>query len=99
VKSCFPPDEASTRKPKFWWFGLAVGAAASSVVTIAVVVWEWLENPGGVFRNELGTNWKFISDTAISWFAPTFIYLTLIASAAHLAWWIVRRQRKRGERQ
>jgi hypothetical protein len=84
--------KASARIPKFWWLGLAAGAAASSVVTVVVVIWEWLENPGGIFRNELGTNWLFIYDTAISWFVPTFIYLAVIASAVHLTWWIVRRR-------
>ena len=87
--------EASTRILKFWWLGLALGAAASSVVTIVVVVWEWLENPGGIFRNELETNWKFIYDTAISWFVPTFIYLAVIASVVHLAWWIVSGRRRK----
>jgi hypothetical protein len=84
-------SEAYTPKPVFWWLGLAVGAVMSSIVTIIVVIWEWLENPGGIFRSETGTNWNFVFDTAISWFIPTFIYVALIASTLHLAWWIVRR--------
>lgn len=73
-----------------WWLGIAAGAAISSAVTAIVVVWEWLENPGGIFRGESGTNWGFVFDTAISWFVPTFIYAALVASGLHLAWSLVR---------
>ena len=76
--------------PKPWWLGLAVGAGVSSTVTVIVVVWEWLENPGGIFRNEFGTNWNFVFDTAISWFVPTFVYATLIAAGLQITWSVVR---------
>ena len=85
--------ETSIGIPVFWWLGLALGAAVSSVVTVVVVIWDWLENPGGIFHSEIGTNWKFVFDTAISWFVPTFIYVVIIASALHAAWWIVRKRR------
>ena len=73
-----------------WWFGIAAGAVVSLTVTLIIVVWEWLENPGGIFRDENGTNWNFILDTAISWFVPTFILVGIIASAAHLLWSLIR---------
>ena len=72
-----------------WWFGLAAAAAVALVVTIVVTVWEWLENPGGIFRGEAGTNWGFVYDTAISWFVPTFLAVAVVASALHLAWWLL----------
>ena len=78
--------ESSSRRSVRWWLGIALGAAVSAVVTVVVVIWEWLENPGGIFRNESGTNWQFVLDTAVSWCVPTFIYAAAIASAAHLAW-------------
>ena len=81
---------ASPIVPQPWWLGLAAGAAISSTVTVVIVVWEWLENPGGIFRGESGTNWGFVFDTAISWFVPTFIYAALFASALHLAWSVAR---------
>ena len=56
------------------------------IVTIIIVIWEWVENPGGIFRDASGTNWGFIFETAISWLMPTFGYVTLIAVLIHLAW-------------
>lgn len=76
-----------------WWLGLAVGALVSATVTVIVVVWEWLENPGGIFRSANGTNWGFVYDTAISWLVPTFIYVAVIASVLHLVWFGVGRHR------
>ena len=69
-----------------WWLGPATGVVVSSAVTLFVVTWEWLENPGGIFRGEGGTNWGFVLDTAISWFVPTLIYAALVASGFHIAW-------------
>lgn len=88
-------SNASTLTPALWWLGLAVGAIVSSSVTVIVVVWEWLENPGGIFHSEIGTNWEFVFDTAISWFIPTFVYAAIIVSVLHLAWsFIAKRRRK-----
>lgn len=87
--------KTSTIMPAYWWIGLAVGAAVSASVTVIVVLWEWLENPGGIFHGETGTNWQFVFDTAISWFIPTFVYVTVIASVSHLAWSVVRRYRSK----
>ena len=75
-----------------WWLGPAAGIAIASAVTLFVVAWEWLENPGGIFRGEAGTNWGFVYDTAISWFVPTFLPVAVIASALHLAWWLLRKR-------
>ena len=85
----------SALTPKAWWLGLALGAIVSSSVTVIVVIWEWLENPGGIFHSELETNWKFVFDTAISWFAPTFAYVTIIASGLHLAWSAIEKRRQK----
>ena len=79
--------------PVFWWIGFAVGAASSVSVTVVVVIWEWVENPGGIFHGESGTNWPFVFDTAISWFIPTFVYVAIIVSISHLAWAALRRYR------
>jgi hypothetical protein len=76
-----------------WWIGPATGAVIASAVTFVMVAWEWVENPGGIFRGESGTNWNFVFDTAISWFVPTLINATLIALAVHLAWIFVKKRR------
>lgn len=83
---------ASVFSSALWWLGLAVGGTVSLSVTVIVVIWEWLENPGGIFHSETGTNWEFVFDTAISWFVPTFVYVTIIASVLHLAWSIAEKR-------
>ena len=85
-------DSAQT-SPR-WWLGLALGAAVSTVVTLVIVIWEWLENPGGIFHDESGTRWEFVLDTAVSWFVPTFLYVAVIASVLHLAWSGIKRLRR-----
>jgi len=59
--------------------GLSFGAAAALSVTLVICVREWMENPGGIFRGDDGTNWGFVFDTAISWLIPTFFYAVLFA--------------------
>ena len=75
---------------KRWWLGLAAGAFVSATVTIIMVVWEWVENPGEIFHGEGGTNWGFVFDTAISWLIPTFVYAAVISSILHVAWTAIR---------
>lgn len=67
-------------KAKFFLTGLLFGAAVALSVTLVICVWEWIENPGGIFRGVDGTNWGFVFETAISWLIPTFFY------AAAFAW-------------
>ena len=84
----------SSTRGNFLWFGIATGAVMSFAVTLIVVVWEWLENPGGIFHNKNETNWGFVIDTAISWFVPTFIHFAVIASIGHLLWSAIRKRRR-----
>jgi hypothetical protein len=70
---------------KAWFAGPIIGFVFASVVALVVTVWEWIENPGGIFRGSSGTAWSFIYDTAASWFLPTFIYASVIASIAVVA--------------
>ena len=69
----------------FWLFGLVSGAAVAALVTLIMCVWEWLENPGGIFRDASGTHWNFVYDTAVSWFVPVFGWVTILAALGHLA--------------
>ena len=65
----------------------------SAIVTIIVVVGEWVDNPGGIFRSDAGTHWPFVADTAISWFVPTLVYVSVLVSALQLAWHVAARYR------
>lgn len=88
-------DSMTKNKSTCWWLGLAAGALVSAAVTVIVVVWEWLENPGGIFRSESGTNWGFVFDTTISWLVPTFVYAAVLASVLHAVWLVARRHRRK----
>ena len=79
---------------RFWLFGLAAGAAIATLVTVIMCAWEWLENPGGIFRDASGTNWNFVYDTALSWFLPVFGWVAVIAALTHLAWSRLQKYRK-----
>ncbi|WP_237132726.1 hypothetical protein [Pseudohongiella sp. O18] len=69
---------------KFWLFGPLTGFTFASIAALIFTMWDWLENPGGIFRDANGTNWNFVYDTAVSWFVPTFITVAIIASAGHI---------------
>lgn len=74
----------SDMKNNFCSFGLVVGALVSVLVTLIILVWEWVENQGGIFHDKNGTNWNFVFDTASSWFVPTFMYAALIVTVLYL---------------
>lgn len=86
-------NRLSTGWERFLLFGMVAGAIVSAVITLIVVLWEWLENPGGIFRNDQGTNWQFMFDTTISWFVPVFFCTAIVALIARLAWSAIRHQR------
>ena len=51
--------------------------SALLLATLAALVfttWDWVQNPGGIFRSQGATNWEFVFDTAASWLVPTFAY-------------------------
>jgi ABC-type spermidine/putrescine transport system permease subunit I len=80
-------------RDNFTEFGLTIGLAVSLLVTMVASVWEWVENPGGIFRDDEGTNWQFVFETAWSWLIPTFVYTVVAVSLAHLLWistaWVI----------
>lgn len=58
--------------------GLAIAAG--------VTLWDWVQNPAGIFRGPEGTNWQFVVDTALSWFLPTFLVVAIVGALLHMAW-------------
>ena len=80
-------------KKNFWVFGLTIGFLSAFVITLVITIWEWLENPSGIFHNEDGTNWSFVYDTAISWFVPTFIQISIISATLHIIVTLIKRYR------
>ena len=72
-------------------FGVTVGLALAVVVAVFFATWDWLENPGGIFRGEAGTNWSFVWDTAFSWFLPMVVPCIVAAVGLHALWVSLRR--------
>lgn len=65
-------------------FGAALGVLVAALTSITMTVWDWLENPGGIFRGAEGTHWEFVFETLASWFLPTLFYVAVIAAVCHL---------------
>ena len=72
-------------------------AAATSLLlslqlTLVICLWEWWENPGGIFREAGQTRWDRLGDTAISWFLPGLGYLLAPSFLGH---WLCQRYCRR----
>jgi len=78
---------------KSLWFGLVVSFALSATVTLVICIWEWIENPGGIFHDANGTNWQFIVETGMSWFIPTFLNSLMLTSILHFVFNLASRKR------
>ena len=70
--------------------GLAAiaGLLTGLVVAATMAAVDWHINPGGIFRNDFGTDWAVVAETALSWFWPValaaFLAATLVLYA--FAW-------------
>ena len=54
---------------------------------------EWFENPNSIFHSKSGTNWKFVTDTFFSWFAPLLLLVFPISIVLSIIWYWVKQQR------
>ena len=72
-------------------FGLLVGAIVAVILSSAMTLWDWLENPGGIFRGPDGTHWDFVLETLYSWLLPGFVSAASVAFLGHLALSWIRR--------
>lgn len=70
---------------RFWLFGPTTGLVSAVLAAMVFTILDLVRNYGEVFRDSSGTNWLFVYDTAVSWLLPTFLYVTIVASLAHLA--------------
>lgn len=76
-----------------WYFAIVAGACISVTIALIVVAWEWLENPGEIYRDASGTHWGTVSETAISWLVPAFACTTILALLLYWALSALRRRR------
>ncbi len=68
---------------------LAAGLVCGGLVAVVMMLWEWWENPGGIFRTNDGTHWQFVLETGWSWFMPIALCgaLAYLLLDAALRWW------------
>jgi hypothetical protein len=64
---------------KRWFLGLIGGIAIGFLVGAYFAYIDWSLNPGGIFQDEQGTNWKFVMETLTSWWVPVAGWVTLIS--------------------
>lgn len=64
-----------------WTLAAIIGLLTGLGVAAAMTIADWRLNPGGIFQDELGTNWPVVTETALSWLWP----VALAAFAAALA--------------
>ncbi len=58
---------------KYWVYAILLGATVGFIVASVMSFLDWRLNPSGIFHSDLGTNWRFVWDTWISWFIPVFV--------------------------
>ena len=58
---------------------VGVGALVGVVVAAVMTFLDWRLNPGGIFHDTQGTDWGIVLETAVSWFGPVFVVVTVLA--------------------
>ena len=62
---------------KHWILGVVFGVTAGFLTGAFYAYSDWELNPGGIFRNEHGTDWSIVMDTVTSWWVPVAGWVTL----------------------
>jgi nitrogen fixation-related uncharacterized protein len=70
------------RKP--WILGGLIGVSVGLVIALTMSYVDWRHNPQGIFHDELGTNWDFVLETAVSWFVPVALIAFILSIAVFL---------------
>ena len=75
---------------KHWVCAVLFGATVGFIIASVVSFLDWRLNPGGIFHSDLGTNWRFVWGTWISWFIPVFAAGSAVSVPAFF-WWSKRK--------
>jgi hypothetical protein len=60
-----------------WKLATVIGLLTALGVAAAMTIMDWRRNPGGIFHNELGTDWIVVAETAFSWLWPVALLASL----------------------
>jgi hypothetical protein len=74
---------------KCWVYAILLGVAGGFVAATVMAFFDWRLNPGGIYHSDLGTNWRFVWDTWISWFLPVFVVASAMSVPA--LFWLSKR--------
>ena len=72
-----------------WYIGAVAGIFAGLLVSVPMTIMDWRLNPSGLFRNEQGTDWNIVLETALSWFWPVALPV-LVATVIVHSWTMFR---------
>lgn len=75
------------------YLALKLGSVVGTLTAAAFAIWDWIENPGGVFRGQDGTSWPIVLETGLSWFIPTFLIVGGGTLVIRIVWLFVYRRR------
>lgn len=65
--------------------GVLIGTSVGLIVALVMSYADWRLNPDGIFHDDMATNWDIVFETAISWFVPVALIVTII-SITILSW-------------
>lgn len=75
-----------------WLFGAIVGLLESLIAAVPTTLADWRLNPSGIFRNDQGTDWIIVAETALSWYWP--VALVALVATVIVHFWIFRDRQK-----
>lgn len=62
--------------------GVIIGLCVAAAFTIA----DWKLNPGGIFHDAMGTQWRLVLETGLSWFLP--VGLLVFSAVTTFHYWL-----------
>ncbi len=70
---------------------LIISLVIAFVMALIMSIWNWFENPNGIFHNNIETNWSFVYETFISRFTPALIYSFVLISMSTYCYKMLRK--------
>jgi len=69
-----------------YYLALRLGSVVGTLIAALFALWDWIENPGGIFSGPDGTSWSVVFETGLSWFVPTFLIVGGGVLAIRIVW-------------
>ena len=69
------------------------GSVVGTLTAALFAIWDWVENPGGIFRGPEGTSWSIVLETGLSWLIPAFLIVGGGTLVVRIVWLFLYRRR------